>query len=125
MSPTPDRLRIAAEEGLGVDVAGAGELAMALAGGVSPSLIVLHGNAKSPDELSMALDAGVGTIVIDNFDDVDRLENMVRSEQAVLIRVIPGVRPDTHEAVSTGQAGSKFGLTTAEARVAIARLKSK
>lgn len=115
--------RLMAEEGLGVDVAGAGELAMALKGGVSPSLIVLHGNAKSAGELSMALEAGVGTIVIDNFDDIDRLEHMVRSVQSVLVRVIPGVRPDTHEAVSTGQSGSKFGLETADARKAIARLR--
>jgi len=113
-----------AEEGLGVDVAGPGELAMALKGGVDPALVVLHGNAKSSDEISMAVEAGVGTIVVDNFDDIDRLENMVRSEQAVLVRVVPGVRPDTHAAVSTGHTGSKFGLPTADARRAIARLRA-
>jgi diaminopimelate decarboxylase len=115
--------RLMASEGLGVDVAGAGELAMALAGGVDPALIVMHGNAKTPAELRMAVSAGVGLIVIDNTDDIDRLETLVQSEQPVLIRVIPGVRPDTYEAVATGQAGSKFGLPIPAARAAIARLR--
>jgi diaminopimelate decarboxylase len=115
--------RLMASEGIGVDVAGAGELAMALAGGVDPALIVMHGNAKTPAELRMAVDAGVGLIVIDNTDDIDRLEEMVRGEQPVLVRVIPGVRPDTYEAVATGQAGSKFGLPIPAARAAIARLR--
>src|SRR5262249_59493911 len=85
--------------------------------------IVLHGNAKTEAELRMAVDAGVGLIVIDNEDDIDRLEDMVGSEQPVLIRVIPGVRPDTHEAVATGQLGSKFGLPPPAAPSAIARLR--
>jgi diaminopimelate decarboxylase len=115
--------RLMASEGIGVDVAGAGELIMALAGGVDPALIVMHGNAKTPAELRMAVDAGVGLIVIDNTDDIDRLEDLVRTEQPVLVRVIPGVRPDTYEAVATGQAGSKFGLPIPAARAAIARLR--
>jgi diaminopimelate decarboxylase len=115
--------RLMAAEGIGVDVAGAGELIMALAGGVDPALIVMHGNAKTPAELQMAIDAGVGLIVIDNTDDIDRLEELVRTEQPVLVRVIPGVRPSTYEAVATGQAGSKFGLPMPAARVAIARLR--
>ena len=121
--PCTAMYRLMAEEGIGVDVAGAGELAMALAGGVDPGLIVMHGNAKTPAELAMAVDAGVGLIVIDNADDIDRLEGLVQSEQPVLVRVIPGVRPDTHEAVATGQAGSKFGLPVPAAREAIARLR--
>jgi diaminopimelate decarboxylase len=116
--------RLMASEGIGVDVAGAGELIMALAGGVDPALIVMHGNAKTPAELRMAIDAGVGLIVIDNTDDIDRLEDLVRTEQPVLVRVIPGVRPDTYEAVATGQAGSKFGLPVPAARDAIARLRN-
>jgi diaminopimelate decarboxylase len=115
--------RLMASEGIGVDVAGAGELAMALAGGVDPARIVMHGNAKTTAELQMAVDVGVGLIVIDNTDDIDRLETLVRTEQPVLVRVIPGVRPDTHEAVATGQAGSKFGLPIPAARSAIARLR--
>jgi diaminopimelate decarboxylase len=84
----------------------------------------MHGNAKTPAELRMAVDAGVGLIVIDNTDDIDRLEEIVRGEQPVVVRVIPGVRPDTYEAVATGQAGSKFGLPIPEARAAIARLRN-
>jgi diaminopimelate decarboxylase len=121
--PCTAMYRLMAEEGIGVDVAGSGELAMALAGGVDPARIVMHGNAKTIAELQMAVDAGVGLIVIDNTDDIDRLEDLVRSEQPVLIRVIPGVRPDTHEAVATGQLGSKFGLPIPAARAAIARVR--
>jgi len=121
--PCTAMYRLMAAEGIGVDVAGAGELAMALAGGVDPALIVMHGNAKTPAELRMAVDARVGLIVIDNIDDIDRLEDLVQSEQPVLVRVIPGVRPDTYEAVATGQAGSKFGLPIPAARAAIARLR--
>jgi len=115
--------RLMADEGIGVDVAGAGELVMALAGGVDPARIIMHGNAKTTPELRMAVEAGVGLIVIDNTDDIDRLEKLVSSEQSVLVRVIPGVRPDTYEAVATGQAGSKFGLPIPAARAAIARLR--
>jgi diaminopimelate decarboxylase len=121
--PCTAMYRLMAEEGIGVDVAGAGELAMALGGGVDPARIVMHGNAKTEAEIRMAVDAGVGLIVIDNNDDIDRLEDMVVSEQPVLIRVIPGVRPDTYEAVATGQLGSKFGLPMPAARAAIARLR--
>jgi diaminopimelate decarboxylase len=121
--PCTAMYRLMAAEGIGVDVAGAGELAMALAGGVDSALIVMHGNAKTSAELATAVAAGVGLIVIDNTDDIDRLEALVQTEQPVLVRVIPGVRPDTHEAVATGQAGSKFGLPIPAARAAIARLR--
>ena len=122
--PCTAAYRLMASEGIGVDVAGAGELIMALAGGVKPALIVMHGNAKTQAELRMAVEAGVGLIVIDNTDDIDRLEEIVHGEQPVLVRVIPGVRPETYEAVATGQAGSKFGLPIPEARAAIARLRN-
>ena len=122
--PLTSVFRIIGEEGLGVDVAGGGELVMALAAGVEPAKIVMHGNAKTDDEIEMAVNAGVGTIVIDNFDDIDRLERIVKGEQAVLIRIIPGVLPDTHAANATGQDDSKFGLSLSDARVAIERLKA-
>jgi diaminopimelate decarboxylase len=112
-----------AQEGLGVDVAGGGELVLALNGGVDPALMVMHGNAKTDVELSMAIDAGVGTIVIDNFDDIDRLEKLVTADQGVLVRVVPGVRGVTHDAMSTGQEGSKFGLSHDDAVNAIRRLQ--
>jgi len=122
--PLTSVFRIIGEEGLGVDIAGGGELVMALAAGVDPAKIVMHGNAKTDDEIEMAVKAGVGTIVIDNFDDIDRLERIVKGEQAVLIRIIPGVLPDTHLANATGQDDSKFGLSLSDARVAIERLKA-
>jgi diaminopimelate decarboxylase len=121
--PSTPMYRLMAEEGIGVDVAGPGELAMALAGGVDPARIVMHGNAKTTAELRRAVDAGVGLIVIDNTDDIDRLDDIGAAGQPVLIRVLPGVRPDTYDAVATGQAGSKFGLPLPAARAAIDRLR--
>lgn len=115
--------RLLAEEGLSIDVAGGGELALALAGGVDPASLVVHGNAKTDAELRMAVEAGAGLIVVDNLDDIARLERIVTAEQPVLVRVTPGIRPDTHAAVSTGQDGSKFGLTLPQAREAITRLR--
>src|SRR6266487_5566778 len=72
--------KLFAAAGLSIDVAGAGELVMALAAGVPPERMYLHGNAKTTAELTMALDAGVATVVVDNFDDIDRLEQLARSE---------------------------------------------
>lgn len=122
--PLTSVFRVLGEEGLGIDVAGGGELVMALAAGINPSKIVMHGNAKTDEEIEMAVKAGVGTIVVDNFDDIDRLERFVQSEQAVLVRIIPGILPDTHLANATGQNDSKFGLSMDDAKVAIARLKA-
>jgi len=116
-----------AQEGLDCDVASGGELHLALRAGFSPSRLVFHGNARDDGEFQMALDAGVGLIAIDNFDDIDRLERLVkgRSErQAVLLRVTPGVRGDTHDKISTGQADSKFGVSMADAPAAIERLQA-
>src|SRR6266702_4481501 len=113
-----------AAEGLSIDVAGAGELVMARAAGVRPERRYLHGNAKTTAELTMALDAGVATVVVDNFDDIDRLEQLATRPQRVLIRIIPGVAPVTHESHSTGGDDSKFGLPLDQAREAIARIRS-
>jgi len=113
-----------AAEGLSIDVAGAGELVMALAAGVRPERLYLHGNAKTTAELSMAINAGVGTVVVDNTDDIDRLEQLAAGPQRVLIRIIPGVAPETHESQSTGGADSKFGLPLDQARAAIARIRN-
>ena len=87
--------KLFAAEGLAVDVAGDGELVMALAAGVAPERMYLHGNAKTTAELSRALHAGVGTVVVDNFDDIDRLEHLASRPQRVLIRIIPGISPQT------------------------------
>ncbi|MGH3493264.1 MAG: diaminopimelate decarboxylase [Sciscionella sp.] len=122
--PCTAAYRAMAGAGVGMDVAGGGALAAALAAGADPAEMVLHGNAKTLEELHQAVDAGVGTIVIDNLDDIDRLERIVQHEQRVLVRLVPGVRADTHEAMSTGQAGSKFGLSGPAAQRAIGRLRN-
>jgi diaminopimelate decarboxylase len=117
--------RILADEGLACDVASGGELALALAGGFDPARIYLHGNAKSVSELEFALEVGVGHIVLDSLYDVERLEAIALARgtiQDVLIRVTPDVSGETHSAISTGQADSKFGFGLAEARVAIDRI---
>ena len=116
--------RLFAAEGLSIDVAGAGELVMALAAGVAPGRIYLHGNAKTTAEVTMALEAGVGTVVVDNFDDIDRLEQLATRPQRVLVRVIPGISPQTHESQSTGGEDSKFGLPLDQARTAIDRIRA-
>jgi diaminopimelate decarboxylase len=112
------------EEGLSCDVASGGELALALKAGFDPERIYLHGNAKSDAELREALDADVGHIVLDSFDDFARLERICSEldrRQEVLIRVTPDVTGDTHQAISTGQADSKFGFSMGHASEAIAR----
>ena len=124
--PATAVMALFAAEGLGCDVASAGELHLALRAGFDPAAIVQHGNARGDAELRMSLDAGVGLIVIDNEGDVDRLERLTQDaveRQPVLIRVTPGVRGDTHEKISTGQADSKFGVSLADAPAAIARVR--
>jgi diaminopimelate decarboxylase len=119
--------RVLAEEGLACDVASGGELALALKGGFDAERIYFHGNAKSESELRAALDAGVGHIVLDSFDEMRRLEQIAAERsrrQEVLVRVTPGVAGETHQAMSTGQADSKFGFSPAEAFEAIERLKT-
>ena len=114
--------RVMVEEGLGLDVAGGGEILTALKAGVDPALIVLHGNAKSDEEIALAVEHGIGLVVVDNADDVDRLEATGRS-QDVLVRIIPGVTADTHSHVLTGHEGSKFGLAPADAARLIQRIE--
>jgi len=117
--------RLLAEEGLACDVASGGELFLALRAGFDPARIYFHGNAKSERELREALAAGVGHIVIDSLDELERLERIAADggrRQEVLIRITPGVAGDTHHAISTGQSDSKFGFSPAEAQQAIERL---
>lgn len=115
---------IAAAEGMSIDVAGGGELQLALAAGVDPQRIHLHGNAKSDAELTMALEAGIGAIIVDNFDEIARLEELVTQPLHVLVRVIPGVDARTHASQATGGNNSKFGLPIDQATEAIARLNA-
>ena len=118
--------RLAHEEGLHLDVATGGELHVALTAGVPAERLVLHGNNKSEDELRAARRAGVGRIVVDSFDEMDRLAALHAEDglaPRVLIRVTPGVEAHTHEFVRTGQVDSKFGLGLAsgDAALAVAR----
>ena len=120
--PATAALRLFAEEGLSCDVASGGELHLALRAGFSPDRIYMHGNNKSEAELELAIAQGVGHIVVDSFDEIDRLERLAAGvRQRVLIRVTPGIAPDTHASISTGQADSKFGIPLADVPRAIER----
>lgn len=112
-----------AEEGFGCDVASAGELAIALSGGVPAAKIQMHGNAKSELDLQRAVEIGIGAIVVDNLRDLERLERLVEgsAKQRVYLRIAPGVSPDTHPAISTGGPNTKFGFDLEHAPAAIAR----
>lgn len=122
--PIIEMYRIAEQEGLCIDVAGGGELRFALAAGVDPKRIYFHGNAKTEDELRLALDAGIGAVIVDNADELDRLERLLVRPQAVLLRVIPGVEAATHASQATGGDESKFGLPVDQARAAIERMRA-
>ncbi len=110
---------LAAEEGLVLDVATGGELAVVRAAGIPGDRLVMHGNNKSDDELTAALEAGVGRIVVDSFDEIARLRRLLegrggRTEPVgLLLRVTPGVEAHAHEYVMTGQEDSKFGFSLA------------
>lgn len=121
--------RLAHEEGMCLDVATGGEMHVALTAGVPAQRLVLHGNNKSIAELAGGLGAGVGRIVVDSEDEIDRLEALVErggGRPRVLVRVTPGIEAHTHEFVRTGQQDTKFGfgLATGAAASAIKRLGS-
>ena len=104
------------EEGLSLDVASGGELAVALHAGFPAGRIALHGNNKSVDELTSAVKAGVGYVILDSMTEIDRLETIAGGAgvvQDVLIRVTVGVEAHTHEFISTAHEDQKFGLSLA------------
>ncbi|HVK23315.1 MAG TPA: diaminopimelate decarboxylase [Actinokineospora sp.] len=108
--------RWVAEEGLSLDVASGGELAVALRADFPPERITLHGNNKSVEELSTALDVGVGAIVVDSFHEIARLDKLARDRgmvAPVLIRVTVGVEAHTHEFIATAHEDQKFGFSLA------------
>ena len=108
--------RLFAEEGLSADVASGGELHLALAAGMDPERLYMHGNNKSPAELDYAIESGLGHIVVDSFDEIERLSGRA---QRVLLRVTPGIEPSTHEFIQTGQVDSKFGFQMEEVARAV------
>ena len=114
---------LAAAEGISIDVAGQGELVMALAAGVDPATIYLHGNAKTDAELTLAHQAGVGAVIIDNFDELDRIAAIVRGPQTVMVRINPGISPDTHDSQNTGSVTSKFGFALGRVEDAVRKIE--
>ena len=123
--PCVAALRILAEEGLSCDVASGGELHLALRGGFDPERIYMHGNNKTPEELEYALASGVGHVIVDSFDEIDRLARVAGGRpQRVLLRVTPGLRPETHYKIATGQEDSKFGIPLAQLPDAVARCEA-
>jgi diaminopimelate decarboxylase len=114
--PCTAAYRLFAGEGLSADVASGGELHLALAAGMDPQRLYMHGNNKSPAELDYAIESGLGHIVVDSFDEIERLRDR---GQRVLIRVTPGIEPTTHEFIQTGQVDSKFGFQMGEVERAV------
>jgi diaminopimelate decarboxylase len=109
-------LRWVTGEGLGVDVCTGGELEVALSAGVDPAMIALHGNNKLPAELARAVEAGVGHIVVDSFEEIARLAYIAAEagvRPRVLIRVTTGVEAHTHEFMATAHDDQKFGFSLA------------
>lgn len=118
-----------AEEGIGLDCVSDGELFVGLNAGVEPEMLSLHGNNKGRNELEMALESGIGKIIVDNFHEIDLLEELTadrESPMTVLIRLNPGVDVHTHKKISTGMADSKFGLPIqdGQAERAVERLQA-
>ena len=123
---TTEVVRWVTEEGLAVDVCTGGELAVALAAGADPARLGFHGNNKSVPELERAVDARVGSIVIDSLIEIERLAAIVERRgvsQAVLLRVNSGVHAETHDFLATAHEDQKFGFTLTDAPAAVARIR--
>ncbi|MEG0161440.1 MAG: diaminopimelate decarboxylase [Aurantimicrobium sp.] len=120
-------VRWVAEAGLNVDVASGGELAVALAAGLDPARIGLHGNNKSQPEIERAVGVGVGTIVIDSLVEIGRVADAARragKTQRVRLRVNSGVHAHTHSFLATAHEDQKFGVTIADAPALVAEIRS-
>ena len=121
--------RLAHEEGMSLDVATGGEMHVALSAGVPPDNLIFHGNNKSARELAMAVEAGIGTIVIDSLSEIDKLSGVLEGPARatrVMARVNPGIEAHTHDFLRTGATDSKFGLSIAGgvANEAVAKIRS-
>ncbi|WP_233096146.1 diaminopimelate decarboxylase [Alicyclobacillus sp. SO9] len=120
-------IQLVQEEGCALDVVSGGELYTALAAGMKPEHIHFHGNNKTRDELEYAVEQSIGTVVVDNFDELILLNNIAKAKAKavrILLRISPGVEAHTHEYIATGQQDSKFGfdLESGQAHDAIVRL---
>jgi diaminopimelate decarboxylase len=120
--PCTAAYRLLASEGLGADVASGGELHTALRAEFPPERIYMHGNNKTEAEIELAVREGVGHIVVDSFDELERLERMAPG-QRVMLRVTPGIEASTHSYIATGQVDSKFGFAIEDVPRAVERIE--
>ncbi|MFI8631309.1 diaminopimelate decarboxylase [Microbacterium sp. NPDC077663] len=123
---TTDVVRWVTAEGLGVDVASGGELAVALAAGADAARLGLHGNNKLPVEIGRAVRVGVGSIVIDSLIEIERVAAEAAAQgvvQTVLLRVNSGVHAETHDFLATAHEDQKFGFALTDAETAVARIR--
>src|SRR3954453_17494808 len=120
--PCTAAYRLLVEQGLSCDVASGGGLFLASKGGFPPERIYMHGNNKSDSEIEYAVEKGVGHIVVDSFDELERLERMAPGQKG-LLRVAPRIRPETHDFIATGQEDSKFGFGVDDVPRAIDRIE--
>jgi diaminopimelate decarboxylase len=107
------------QEGLSIDVVSGSELALALSSGMKPENIHFHGNNKSAEEIAQGLKAGIGRFIVDNFDELDLMDELAGKAGAkadIMLRLAPGVEAHTHKYIQTGQTDSKFGLGIADGR---------
>ncbi|MDD5081897.1 MAG: diaminopimelate decarboxylase [Dehalococcoidales bacterium] len=119
--------RLLKEEGLGLDVVSAGELSIAQSVGFPLDKVYLHGNNKSAEEIRLALKDRVGRIVVDNFQELEMLDDLAEQSDFVpdiLLRLSPGVDPHTHQYIATGVIDSKFGFPLGKGEEAVARAAS-
>lgn len=125
---TTEVARWMVEAGLRLDVASGGELAVALAAGVDPALLGLHGNNKSLAEIDRAVAAGVGTIVLDSLEEVERVADAAQRHdrtQSVRLRINSGVHAHTHEYLATAREDQKFGIPLADASDAVGAIRAR
>jgi diaminopimelate decarboxylase len=120
--PNAPLMLVLAEEGIGADVSTLGELRVAQAAGVPSSLLVVHGNNKSDEELAAAAEADAWLVVMDEPGEVERCA--AAGVKRVLLRITPDVAADTHEKIRTGHAGSKFGVAPGQALEIVARARA-
>jgi diaminopimelate decarboxylase len=112
---TKAMVQIADQEGLNLDVVSLGELMTALSVNFPPHRLILHGNNKSMEELQAAIEAGVGVIVLDNPDEVQRIKSLHPTQPLrVLLRINPGIEAHTHDYIKTAKQDSKFGMSLAD-----------
>ncbi len=124
---TTEVVKWVAANGLNMDVCSAGELAFALAGGIEPGRIGLHGNNKSVSEIDKAVTAGVGAIVIDSEIEIERIASIASAQnkiQNVRVRVNSGVHAFTHEYLATSREDQKFGIAIADVPELVAKIRS-